>query len=186
MHPLQTLISWGQTMSARSYYTQNQSHRLEWHSRLIWMLATLSQFTPVPTLPCFYRCFDMTHVVSTHIQQAMTANKCMPGWITMAKKRYAQVRMLFSCQDLQRQRHELAFVRWYEVAGLAPRPFQDSTYLRFAQGHSNSDRGQITQPPAGLECYGIVDIHLIDRIVLIQKDHHAAGRFFINRYLRVH
>lgn len=99
---------------------------------------------------------------------------------------YAQVRMLFSCQDLQRQRHELAFVRWYEVAGLAPRPFQDSTYLRFAQGHSNSDRGQITQPPAGPECYGIVDIHLIDRIVLIQKDHHAAGRFFLNRYLRVH
>ena len=98
---------------------------------------------------------------------------------------YAQVRMLFSCQDLQRQRHELAFVRWYEVAGLAPRPFQDSTYLRFAQGHSNSDRGQTTQPPAGPECYGIVDIHLIDRIFLIQKDHHAAGRFFLNRYLRV-
>ena len=63
---------------------------------------------------------------------------------------------------------------------------QDSTYLRFAQGHSNSDRGQITQPPVGSECYGIVDIHLIDRIVLIQKDHHAAGRFFLSRYLRVH
>ena len=99
---------------------------------------------------------------------------------------YAQVRMLFSCQDLQRQRHELPFLQWYKVARLAPRPFQDSTYLRFAQGHSNSDRGQITQPPAGSECYGIVDIHLIDKIVLIQKYHHAAGRFFFNRYLRVH
>ena len=99
---------------------------------------------------------------------------------------YAQVRMLFSSQDLQRQRHELAFLQWYEVAELAPRPFQDSTYLRFTQGHRNSDRGQITQSPAGPECYGIVNIHLIDRIVLIQKDHHAAGRFFLNRYPRVY
>ena len=99
---------------------------------------------------------------------------------------YAQVRVLFSCQDLQRQRHELAFVRWYEVARLAPRPFQDSTYLKFAQEHSNSDKGQITQPSAGLERYGIVDIRLIHSIVLIQENHHAVGRFFLNRYLCVH
>ena len=99
---------------------------------------------------------------------------------------YAQVRMVFSCQDLERQRHELAFVRWYEDAGIAPRPFQDSTYLKFAQGHSKSHKGQRAQTLAGMECYGIVDIHLIDRIVLIQKDYHANGRFFLNRYLRAY
>ena len=69
-------------------------------------------------------------------------------------------------------------MQWYEFARLASRPFQDSTYLKFAQGHSSSDRGLITQPSTGRECYVIVDIHLIDRIVLIQEDRHVVGRFF--------
>lgn len=90
---------------------------------------------------------------------------------------YGQVRMFFSCLGLDGTEHKLAFVRWYDIAGRAPTPFEASTYLQWQCG--------IGKKGDGPDCYGIMDVNLIDRTVLVHADPCNKERFFLNRYLRV-
>ena len=96
-------------------------------------------------------------------------------------RRYCQLRMLCSFKTADGQHHEAAFVRWYDLAGTPPYPYNLSTYLKW----------ETVPPPPGtgrgngrVPRYSHIPVSTIDRMVLVQPDPKNTERFFLKKYIR--
>lgn len=85
---------------------------------------------------------------------------------------FAQLRLVFTCEDQTGVEHRCAFVRWLRTAEGAQLPMQR---LQWATTTAVSG--------ATIPWYDIIDICTIERPVLLQPDPTKAGFFYYNKYV---